>query len=125
MGQNKYYLVSYLLDDKLYKFWKDIIFITDGYWSIRIEGNTYPIKEYLKQLGFKWSRFHRCWYKYSRDYVKDSKELAEQLSQITNMPIFIVIIPIDVWGDYIIESIYEVEEIVKEHKKRKSSLNKV
>ena len=44
-----------------------------GSW-IWVSGSTYPIKEDLKKLGFKWSKNKKAWYFTSQPYKKRSKK---------------------------------------------------
>ena len=54
-----------------------------GSW-IWVTGNTYPCKEVLKSLNFKWGSAKKAWYWHNDDYKKRSKKHFD-LDELRNM----------------------------------------
>ena len=113
MTEQKYHLIRSNLEYKVMELDRKALVITEGYWDIGVEGNTYPIKEHLKALGFKWSRKNKRWYKFCDDYRNEALKLAEKLSQITDAPIYIVATLLETWDGPIIEREVELIELLK------------
>jgi hypothetical protein len=66
------------LIEKLIKF--DNITIDIVGYFIWITGNTYPIKEELKQLGFKYSRNKKSWYTAPKEYMENRTNYKKRYS---------------------------------------------
>jgi len=122
MSERKYLLIRSNLDYKVMKLDRKALIITEGYHDIAVMGNTYPIKEHLKALGFTWSRKNRWWYKFCDHYREEAPKLAEQLSQITDAPIYIVATLLDTWDGHIIDREEELIEILKRRKKNRKGV---
>ena len=48
---------------------------------IWLSGNTYPYKERLKEIGFKWAKTKKCWFWHTPDY-KQSKHKPLEMDKI-------------------------------------------
>jgi len=68
----------------------DIEFIIEGSW-IWVNGNTYPVKEKLKENGFIWSNKRKAWYKRS-DESKEDRTYLPLPSYATSANIYSYII---------------------------------
>jgi hypothetical protein len=58
-----------------------------------IEGNTYPIKEYLKQMGCQWSPGTKVWY-FKAENEEKLKSMIEKIKSIPNINVEIDIKPL-------------------------------
>jgi hypothetical protein len=64
--------------EKKYKAYKVKLFRINN--KVLVKGDTYPIKDELKKLGFKWDSYEKAWYTESENYM-------QLLSQIPNLQI--------------------------------------
>ena len=47
--------------------------------QVILRGNTYGIKDTLKDLGFRWSKGHNCWFRNFDDHEeKEANEIASR-----------------------------------------------
>lgn len=60
--------------DALMKYDLDIEIIGTWVW---VAGNTYTIKDLLKELGFKWAKQKKMWYWHSGEYTRKSRKKFE------------------------------------------------
>ena len=67
--------------DALMKYDLDIEIIGTWVW---IAGNTYEIKDLIKELGFKWAAKKKMWYWHSGEYTRRSKKKFD-ISEIREM----------------------------------------
>lgn len=50
--------------------------------TVKITGNTYPVRDQLARLGARWSASERCWY-VSEDRADEAKALIAQCGRAT------------------------------------------
>jgi hypothetical protein len=113
-----YILIHYDYKYKVRKLDRKALIITEGYHDIGVEGNTYPIKEFLKKKGFKWSWKNERWYKfegYDDNYEEEAVKLAKELYKLTGRPVFISAIPWK-WGEHVIQHKEELKQVIKQIK---------
>lgn len=73
---------SYLnIIDSLIKYDLDIEIIGTWVW---VQGNTYPVKDELNKLGFKWAGKKKAWYWMEGEYLKTHKK-SFSLEEIRGM----------------------------------------
>jgi len=50
-------------------------------WRVVVSGNTFPIKDLLKSLGFKWERFEKQWVRNAKKAVgKEANEVRKAIA---------------------------------------------
>lgn len=66
--------------DKLFKF-DDINIEVRGSW-LWITGNTFPIRNELKELGCRWSKYQKSWYWTAEPYTRKRNKMSVQAQRM-------------------------------------------